>query len=314
MLYDLIIIGGGPAGTTAGIYAARQKLNTLLITKNFGGQVARKTVAIENYPGFEEISGLKLIQKFEKHLRKQKIDIERDEVKEVKKIGQKFLVTTKNKNKFESKTVIVASGADPRPLEASGEKEFLGKGVSYCSVCDGPLFSDKRVAVIGGGNSAFETAIFLSKIAKKIYIFEYGDKIRADRENQEKVERTGKVEITTGVQIKEIKGRDFVSSLVYQNKKTASHFEIPMEGVFIEIGSQPATSFVKDLVDFNERDEIKVDFETFQTKTPGLFAAGDCNVGKFKQIITACGEGAKAALAAYDYLHAPKTNFGKVSP
>lgn len=301
-LYDLIIIGGGPAGITAGIYAARQKLNTLLITKAFGGQITKKAVMIENYPGFEEISGMELIQRLEKHLRKQKIDIERDEVTKVKKIEEHFLIITKNKNRFESKAVIVASGADPRPLEVSGEKEFLGRGVSYCVTCDGPLFEGKSVAVIGGGNSAFEVAIFLSKIAKKIYILEYGPKIRADAENQERVKKTGKVEIITNTQVMKIQGKQFVNSLIYEDRKTGKEKKLLVEGVFVEIGSQPATSFVKDLVDFNERDEIAVEFETCQTKTLGLFAAGDCNVGKFKQIVTAAGEGAKAALAAYEYL------------
>jgi len=302
MLYDLIIIGGGPAGITAGIYAARQRLNTILITKDFGGQVARKAVAIENYSGFEEISGLELIKKFEKHLRKQRIDIERDGVKEIKKIGQKFFVFTESKNKFESKAVIVASGADPRPLEVPGEKEYLGRGVSYCTVCDGVLFENKTVAVIGGGNAGFEAAIFLSNIAKKIYILEYGETVKADPENQERVKRTGKAEVITNAQIKEIKGEQFVKSLVYRDRKTGKEINLPLDGIFVEIGSQPATSFAKGLVDFNERDEIKVEFETYQTKTPGLFAAGDVNVGKAKQIITACGEGAKAALAAHDYL------------
>jgi len=312
MVYDLIIIGGGPAGITAGIYASRQRLKTLLITKEFGGQVARKAVAIENYPGFEEISGLDLIKKFEKHLRRftphqkfgggQGIDIERDEVIKVKKIKSKFLVITASKNKFESMAVIVASGADPRPLEIPGEKEFLGRGVSYCVTCDGPLFEDKTVAVVGGGNSGFETALFLSKIAKKIFILEYGEKVKADLENQERVKETGKVKIITNAAIKEIRGNDFVNSIIYQNRKTGENIILAVEGVFVEIGNQPTTSFVKDLVDFNERDEIKVGFETYQTKTPGLFAVGDCNVGYYKQIITACGEGAKAALAAYDYL------------
>lgn len=302
MLYNLIIIGGGPAGMTAGIYAARQKLNTLLIAKDFGGQMARKAVAIENYPGFEEISGMELIQRFEKQLRKQKIDIERDEVKNVKKIKEKFIVTTKSKNKFESKTVIIASGADPRPLEVPGEKEFIGKGVSYCAVCDAPLFSGKTVVVIGGGNSAFETAIALSNWVKKIYILEFSPEIKADKENQERAKKSGKVEIITNIALKEIKGNKFVDSIIYQNRKTARNFALPTEGVFVEIGYQPATSFIKELVDFNERDEIKVDFETFETKTPGLFAAGDVNIGKYKQIVTACGEGAKAALATYDYL------------
>jgi len=302
MLYDIIIIGGGPAGITAGIYAARQRLNTLLITKEFGGQVARKAVMIENYPGFEEISGIDLIQRLEKHLRNQKIDIERDEVIRLKKIKDNFLAITKSKNRFEGKSVIITSGADPRPLEISGEKEFLGRGLSYCATCDGPLFEGKTVAVIGGGNSAFETTIFLSKIAKKIYILECGEKIRADAANQESVKKTGKVKIITNADLEKIQGTKFVNSIVYQDKKTKKEITLPLEGVFVEIGYQPSTSFAKGLVDFNERDEIVVDFESCQTKTAGLFAAGDCNVGKLKQIITACGEGAKAALSVYEYL------------
>jgi len=301
-LYDLIIIGGGPAGITAGIYAARQKLNTLLITKSFGGQMLKKSGMIENYPGFEEISAFELIQKFEKQLKKQKIDIEMDEVTKVGKREKFFFVNTKSKNKFKAKAMIIASGADPRPLEVPGEKEFLGRGVSYCVTCDGPLFEGKTVAVIGGGNSAFEAAIFLVKLARKIYILEYGENVRADAENQERVKKTGKVEIITNAQVMKIQGKQFVNSLIYEDRKTGKEKKLLVEGVFIEIGSQPATSFVKDLVDFNERDEIVVEFETSQTKTPGLFAAGDCNVGKFKQIITACGEGAKASLAVYDYL------------
>lgn len=301
-MYDIIIIGGGPAGITAGIYTTRQKLETLLITKDFGGQIGRKAVGIHNYPGFEEISGIDLIQKLEKHLRKQKIDIEREEVKSVKKTGEKFIVTCGNKGKFESKVVIVASGADPRPLEAPGEKEFIGRGVSYCATCDAPLFANKRVAIIGGGNAGFETAIAVARWAKKVFIFEYGSEVKADKENQEAALKTGKVEVMTNVVLKEIKGLKFVDSMIYQNRETKKTFALPIEGVFVEIGSQPATSFVKGLVDFNERDEIKVDFETCQTKTPGLFAAGDVNVGQFKQIVTAAGEGAKAAMAAYQYL------------
>jgi len=302
MIYDLIIIGGGPAGMTAGIYAARQKLNTLLITKAFGGQIARKAVAIENYPGFEEISGTELIKKFEKHLRKQKVDIERDEVTKLKKIGNHFFVQTKSKNRFQSKTVIIASGADPRPLEVPGEKKFIGRGVSYCVQCDGPLFANKTVAVIGGGNAGFEAVIFLSNWAKKIYILEYGERVKADAENQERVKKTGRVKIITNAALKKIQGKQFISSVIYQDRKTKKEITLPLEGVFVEIGSQPSTSFAKDLVDFNERDEIIVEFETCETKTPGLFAAGDVNVGSFKQIVTAAGEGAKAALAAYDYL------------
>lgn len=303
MIYDLIIIGGGPAGITAGIYAARQKLNILLITKNFGGQIARKAVEIWNYPGFEKISGIELIQKMVDHLKSQEIEIKtEEEVIKIEKKGENFLISTKNKKTYQAKAVILTSGADPRPLEVPGEKEFIGKGVSYCTACDGPVFKDKTVAVIGGGNAGFEAAIALSKIAKKIYILEYGLEVKADKVNQEIVQSFGNVQIIKNAALKEIKGRDFIESIDYQDLKTKKINNLKIEGVFVEIGNQPATSYVKDLVDFNERDEIKVEFETYQTKTPGLFAAGDLNVGRYKQIITACGEGAKAALAAYGYI------------
>ncbi|MDI6591644.1 MAG: FAD-dependent oxidoreductase [Patescibacteria group bacterium] len=302
MEYDLIIIGAGPAGITAGIYAARQKLNTLLITKSFGGQVARKAVAIENYPGFEEISGLELIQRFEKHLRKHKIEIVRDSVTKIEKINKKFLVFIKGKPKFQSKAVIVASGADPRPLELPGEKKFIGKGVSYCTACDAALFKNKTVAVIGGGNAGFEAAIFLAKYAKKIYILESAPQVRATPINQERVKKIKKIKVITNAILKKIKGKEFVDSIVYQNQKTKKIKTLSLEGVFIEIGSQPAVSFVKSLVEFNEKNEIKVNPSTLQTKTPGFFAAGDVSDGKYKQIVIAAGQGAIAILSAYDYL------------
>ncbi|MBZ9577886.1 FAD-dependent oxidoreductase [Patescibacteria group bacterium] len=302
MKHDLIIIGGGPAGMTAGIYAGRLGLKTLLITKSFGGQIAKKAVSIENYPGFESISGIELVQKIEKHLKSQKIDIEMDEIRKVEKKNNDFLVFAKSKKEFQVKAVILASGADPRPLEVPGEKEFIGKGVSYCSVCDGPLFKDKVVAVIGGGNAGFETAIFLGQHAKKIYILEYASEPGADAANQEIVKKAGKTEIITNAAPREIKGKDFVGSIIYEDRKTGKEKTLKVQGVFVEIGYQPATSYVRGLVDFNERDEIKVDYETCQTKTPGLFAAGDVNVGSAKQIVTAAGEGAKAAIAAYNYI------------
>jgi thioredoxin-disulfide reductase len=301
MIYDLIIVGGGPAGITAGIYGARYKLKTLLITKDFGGQIAKKAVPIENYPGFREISGLDLIQKFKEHLEKFEIDIEIDSVIKIGK-NENFSVLTEKRKNFESKTVIIASGSDPRPLKVLGEKEFLGKGVSYCPTCDAPLFKGKTVIVVGGGNAGFEAAIALIRWAKKIYILEYGEKVVADIQNQELAKKTGKVEIINSAALKEIKGDKFVNSIIYEDRKTGRDEQLKVEGVFVEIGLMPASSFAQDLVEFNEKGEIKVDFETFQTKTPGLFAAGDVNIGKYKQIITAAGEGAKAALAAYECL------------
>ncbi len=301
-VYDLIIIGAGPAGITAGIYASRQKMNTLFVTKDFGGQIGKKAVDIENYPGFKKITGSDLIKKLEEHLESQEALVERDEVVDVEKEGDKFLVKTANKKKFESYTVIVASGADPRPLEVPGEKEFIGRGISYCAVCDGPLFRDKTVAVIGGGNEGFEDAIFMTNYARKIYILEYGSKIKADETNQELVKKLGKTEIITNAKLERIEGDKFVDSIIYKDLKTKKDKELKVDGVFVAIGSQPATAFVKGLVLFNKRDEIIVKYETCQTKTEGLYAVGDCNTGRFKQVVTAAGEGAKAALAAYGYL------------
>ena len=305
-IYDLIIIGAGPAGITAAIYAKRQRLNLLLIAKEIGGQINRKAVKIENFPGILEISGKELIERFLSHLKKYEIKMEIDEVTEVKKKEDFFSVKTKQNKEFLAKTIIVASGATPRPLSIPGEKEFLGKGVSYCVTCDAPLFKGKKVAVIGGGNAGFEAAIFLANFAEKIYILEFFDKVRAEKENQEKAQRTGKIEVITNAQVKEIKGDNFVKSLIYQDRISQNLKELSVDGVFVEIGNIPATSFVKDLVDFNKRNEIIVEFETMATKTPGIFAAGDCNAGRYKQIITACGEGAKAALSVYDYLQQKK--------
>ncbi len=303
-MYDLIIIGGGPAGITAGIYAARQKVKTLLVTKNFGGQIIKKTVAIENYPGFEEISGFDLIKKFENHLRKFKehIEIKIEEVIKVEKQDNLFLVHTRNNIKFKSKTVIIATGASPRTLGVPGEKEFTSKGVSFCAICDGAMFSGKDVAIIGGGNSGFETALFLSNIANKIYILEYGSQLKADKENQEVVKKSKKTEIITNAQLKEIKGDKFVHSLVYKDRVSKKEKTLKVKGVFVEIGLIPASSIVKKLVDFNDKNEIKIKSESCETKTPGLFAPGDINEGRYKQIVVSCGEGSKALLAAFDYL------------
>ena len=312
-MYDLIIVGGGPAGMTAGIYAVRQKLNTLLITKDFGGQIAKKSVDIENYPGFSEISGAELILKLEEHLKKfeagsdfgksgEGIKIKKELAIKVEKENEIFAVSTQDKIKYKSKAVVIASGADPRPLEVSGEKEYIGKGVSYCALCDAAFFKGKDVVVIGGGDAGFEAALALADWAKKVYILEFSSAVMADETNQKKSAEMGKIEIITSAVLEEIKGDKFVSSVVYLDKKKNEKKNLEVQGVFVEIGFQPATSFVKGLAEFNERDEIKVDPFTGETSTPGIFAAGDVDNMPYKQIIIACGEGAKAAISAYKYI------------
>ncbi|OGZ21373.1 MAG: hypothetical protein A2W55_02540 [Candidatus Nealsonbacteria bacterium RIFCSPHIGHO2_02_38_10] len=301
-IYDLIIIGAGPAGMTAGIYAGRLNLKTLLIAKNFGGQMAKKAVMIENYPGVGAIYGTELVSLMEKQLKSRKIKIETDEVLKIKKQGEIFSTEIKNKNVFNSKAIIVATGLVSRLLNVPGEKEFLGRGVSYCSLCDGPVFQGKNVAVVGGGNAGFETAIFLSKIAKKIYILEYGQKSKAFGANLEIAKKAENIEIITNAEVKEIKGKKFVDSLIYEDKKNKEIKNLAVEGVFVEIGYQPETSFIEDMVDLNDKGAALVDFESCQTKTAGLFVAGDLNAGKFKQIVIACGEGAKTTLYAFEYI------------
>ena len=302
MIYDVIIIGGGPAGITAGIYSARKKLKTLLITKDFSGQIARKTLLVENYPGIEKISGKELIQKFQRHLEKQEVEIEIDEVLKVSKSEEKFTVFTKKGNNFLAKAVIIASGADPKFLKIPGEKEFLGKGVSYCATCDSPIFKNKTVAVIGGGNAGFEEAIALSKWADKVYLLIKEEVIIADEIIQQAVKAIAKIQVITSVIPKEIKGGKFVNSIIYQEVKSKKIVELKIDGVFVSVGVKPATFFVKDLVSFSKLGEIIVNFQTGETKIPGLFAAGDVDNFSYRQIVIAAGEGAKAALSAYKYL------------
>ena len=300
-IYDLIIIGGGPAAVTAGIYAARKQLNTLVVSKNFKGQV-QWAVSVKNYPGFKDIAGLELAKKFEAHLREQEIEIITDEVVKIKKEYQLFELITKKEKTYMASSIIIATGCDPRPLEVSGEKEFLGQGVTYCTICDAPLFRDKTVAIIGGGNAGMIGAMEIAKYAEKVYLLEFQPKLSADELEQERVRQDNKIEILTSVALKSIEGKNLVEKIIYEDLKSKTKKTLKVSGVFVSVGTQPATSFIKDFVDFNEKDEIIVDPKTCETKTPGLFAAGDVTDVKFNQIVIATSEGAKAALSVYEYL------------
>lgn len=298
-MYDLVIIGGGPAGITAGIYAARKKLKTLLITKEWGGQII-KANEIENWPGNKNISGVQLMTQMVEHLKS--FEIETKEKTEVINLEKKdnFIIRDDKDNKYEANAVIIATGKIPRLLNIPGEQEFKGKGVSICSICDAPMFGKKDVAVIGGGNSGFETALDLIKYAKKVYVLEFLEKTLGDEMTKKKLLDAG-VEIYTNVAVKEIKGDKFVTSLVYENRDTGEDKEITVQGVFIAIGMIPKAGFAEGLVEFNKVGEIIVDKNNY-TKTQGLFAAGDITDVKYEQIVIACGEGSKTALEVYDYL------------
>ena len=300
-MFDLIIIGGGPAGITAGIYAARKKLNTLIITKEWGGQIT-KASDIQNWPGEKSISGPDLMKKMVEHLKGFEIETKEDrEVINLEKKGEDFVIRDNKDEEYQAKTVIIATGKIPRALNISGEEEFKGKGVSICSTCDAPMFKDKEVAVIGGGNAGFDAALDLTKYAKKIYILEFLEQMQGDSTTKEKLEKTGKVEFYTNVAVKEIKGTNFVESLIYENRDTGKDTEIKVQGIFVAIGMEAKAGFAEGLVVFNKIGEIEVD-RCGNTKTSGLFAAGDITDVKYEQIVIAGSEGAKSALAAHDYL------------
>ncbi|MDP2934453.1 MAG: FAD-dependent oxidoreductase [bacterium] len=300
MVYDLIIIGGGPAGIAAGIYAARKRLKTLLITKEWGGQIT-KANEVQNWPGIKSISGLDLIKQMTEHLKSFEIEIkENREVIDLDKKGDNFILRD-NDEQYEARAVIIASGKVPRTLNIPGEEEFKGKGVSICATCDAPIFKNKEVAVIGGGNAGFAIAMDLVKYAKKIYILEFFEEMKGDLMTKEKLAQTGKVEFITSAAVKEIKGTKFVESVVYEDRKTSEDKEIKIEGAFISVGMMAKAEFATKLVELNKIGEIVIDKDNY-TKTPGLFAAGDITDIKYEQVIIAAGEGAKAALAATEYL------------
>ncbi len=300
-IYDLIIIGAGPAGITAAVYAARKKIDTLVVTKDIGGQAALSG-DIQNYTGYQFISGPELAEKFEEHMRKFNFNIRENE--EVTKLAAKqnnFLVKT-DKNSYRAKTVIVASGKKSRELGVYGEKEFKNKGLVYCATCDAPLFSEDDVAVIGGGNSALDATLQLMKIANYVYIINIADYLTGDEIMQEKIKKSKKVSILNNSQVIEILGDNFVNAIkIKKDKKVET---LAVQGIFVEIGLIPNSNFAVDL-NKTKSGEIKVNNKN-ETNIPGIFAAGDVTDVFEKQIIIAAGEGAKATLSVFRYLSSRK--------
>ena len=297
-MYDIIIIGGGPAGLTAGIYAQRARLKTLLLEKEvIGGQIA-VTDVIENYPGFPSISGADLMEKFEGHARGLGLEIKLSDVIAVQEKGEGKIVKTSDGD-LTAKSVIVATGAKPRRLGIPGEKERTGKGVSYCATCDGPFFKGQRVLVVGGGDTAVKEAVYLSRIAGRVYIAHRRDQLRAEKIIQEKAMSAPNIEILWSHILKEIKGKTGVEKVVLQNLKDNTVKELDVEGVFVFVGINPTTDFVD--VEKDKQGFIKTD-QDMRTSVKGIFAAGDCRTTCLKQVSTAVGDGAIAAFVAEKYI------------
>ncbi|MEM7819737.1 MAG: thioredoxin-disulfide reductase [Candidatus Aenigmatarchaeota archaeon] len=298
-MYDVIIVGAGPAGLTAAIYTTRKKMKTLVISKNIGGQTAI-TNDIENYPGFDKINGYELMTKLENQAIKFGAEIKFGEVNKIEKKENIFLVKTENEI-YECRSVILAFGKTPKSLEIPGESTYKGRGVSYCATCDAPLFDDKTVVVVGGGNSALEAALLLSKIAKKIYIIHRRDAFRGDELTIDNVKKNKKIELVLNSVPIEIKGDKFVRSLTIQDVNTKQKKELNVDGIFVEIGYEVKTDFLKDFVKLDDKGQIIVN-EYCETSQPGVFAAGDVTNVPYKQIVISAGEGAKAGISAYNYI------------
>ncbi len=297
-LYDVIIVGGGPAGLSAGIYTRRAKLTSLLLEKTIlGGQVATADT-IENYPGVQEITGYEFSKKLQEQAEKFGLEIRYVEVTGIKVDGERRIVLT-NEGEYVGKTLIIASGAEPARLNVKGEKEFVGKGVSYCATCDGPFFTGKDVIVAGGGDSAVTEAIYLTKIASRVHVVHRRDRLRAEKVNEEKARANPKIDFIWNTVVQEISGTNFVEKAVLKDVTTGQTRDFKTDGVFIYVGRKPNTEFAslsKDSVGY-----IKTN-DACETSVKGIFAAGDCTSPLWKQIATAVGEGVKAAMTAERYV------------
>ncbi len=298
-VYDVIIAGAGPAGMTAALYCARKNLKTIIISEDIGGQ-ALESWNIENYMGYRMITGDELMSKFEEQVRQTDIRIELDQIISLLPVSGGYQVKTSSNQQFKGKSIILAQGKKPRRLGLDREEEFTGRGISVCATCDGPLFKEKVVAIVGGGNSALQTAIEMSTIATTVHLI-VRSKIRADPVYDEKIKSHANIIIHTGYVVAELKGTDRLSGIVINERTSGKSEELQVDGLFTEIGWVPNTGFLEGLVNLNYLKEIEIDINCW-TSAPGIFAAGDVTAVLGKQIIIASGEGAKAALSAFDYL------------
>ncbi len=299
MIYDTIIVGGGPAGMSAAIYAARFRLSTLILAGRIGGLV-QDTHVIENYPGIKSVSGGELAKMFVEHAKEYKVPIKEEFVREIIKSGKYFKVAS-DKAKYIARTVICATGTQHRKLAVPGEEELQNKGVSYCAICDGPLFRNKVVGVVGGSDSAAKEALFLTKYAKHVYIIYRKEKIRAEPINTERIAKNKKITIINNALVNSIHGQKFLEFVTLDREYKGSN-QLKLDGLFIEAGLVPRGQLASQAgVSVNERGEVIINRNS-ETNLPGFFAAGDCTDSAWKQVITGAAEGSMAALSAYQFL------------
>lgn len=305
-MYDLVIIGGGPAGVAAGVYAARKRLKTLFITFDWGGQSV-VSENIQNWIGTITISGIELAKRLKEHLEAYKADVveirDGEKVEKVEKKGNGFVITTDSGKTFDTKTVLIASGSTRRKLDIPGADKFEHKGVTYCASCDGPMFAGMDTVVVGGGNAGFETAAQLLAYAKSVTLIQRGKEYRADEVTVQKVLSHPNMRGITNTELIEIKGEKMVEALVYKDLSDGTIKEIPCQGIFVEIGLIPATDYVKNIVELNPLGQVITDPRTQKTTTEGIWAAGDCTDTLYHQNNIAAGDAVRALEDIYQYLH-----------
>lgn len=300
-MYDIIIIGAGPAGMTAGVYAKQARKNVLILEKDtYGGQIL-KADKVKNYPGFTEISGFEFATKLYNQLKELEPDIKFEEVIEIKNFDDYKEVLTK-KNSYKTKSIIIASGAQNRKLGLTNEDKLIGKGISYCATCDGMFFRNKEIAITGGGNSAIDDALYLSNIAKKIYVIYRQKEFRIESINLSKLKEKDNVEFILSSNIIDIRGNDKLESIVLKNNDTNEESTLNIDGLFIAIGHIPVSSMCKNIVDTDEKGYI-ISKEDCKTNIDGIFAAGDIRIKDVRQLTTACSDGTVASLNACKYLN-----------
>jgi thioredoxin reductase (NADPH) len=298
-VYDIAIIGSGPAGLTAGIYGVRSGLKCIIFEKMAVGGIPLITAEIENYPGVLKTSGFELMSLMEKQCRELGCEIVTEDISSIEKDGDTF--TLSGQQKYKAKSVIAATGSTWRKLQVPGELELTGKGVSYCATCDGPFFKNETIAVVGGGNTACEEALYLTKFAKKVYIIHRRDELRATKIIQERLKENPKIEIIWDSVVEKINGEQRVESLTLKNKKTEQLSELKISGVFIFIGLIPNSELFTNLSETDDRGFLLSNAD-LSTKTPGFFVAGDVRNTPLRQVVTAASDGAIAAFSAEKYL------------